>query len=273
MDSELGTNVQTFLGTPSSANLIAAVTDETGTGDLVFATSPTLVTPVLGTPASGNLSNCTAYEGTAVLSTGETGGTKYLREDGDGTCSWQTPAGSGTVDTSGTPETNDFARFTDADTIEGRSYSEVRGDLGVLPSIDEDTMSSDSDAYVPTQQSVKAYVDAVKQSFTKMIYIEDPEATDDYPVMKVPFACTITRITHITDTGTVDWNLEERAEATPDVAGTDVYSADEQSSSTSSTDTSFNNATLAQYTWLTYCASAVASSPTKLWVGITFTED
>jgi hypothetical protein len=34
-----------------------------------------------------------AVEGTAVLSTGEAGGTKYLREDGDGTCSWQTPAG------------------------------------------------------------------------------------------------------------------------------------------------------------------------------------
>jgi hypothetical protein len=56
----LGTGVATFLGTPSSANLISAVTDETGTGALVFATSPTLVTPVLGTPASGNLSNCTA---------------------------------------------------------------------------------------------------------------------------------------------------------------------------------------------------------------------
>jgi hypothetical protein len=55
----LGTGVQTFLGTPSSANLAAAVTDETGTGSLVFATSPTLVTPVLGTPTSGQLSNCT----------------------------------------------------------------------------------------------------------------------------------------------------------------------------------------------------------------------
>jgi hypothetical protein len=58
--SGLGTGVATFLGTPSSANLISAITDETGTGSLVFATSPTLVTPVLGTPASGNLSNCTA---------------------------------------------------------------------------------------------------------------------------------------------------------------------------------------------------------------------
>ena len=55
----LGTGVATFLGTPTSANLIAAVTDETGTGALVFATSPTLVTPALGTPASGNLTNTT----------------------------------------------------------------------------------------------------------------------------------------------------------------------------------------------------------------------
>ena len=33
-------------------------------------------------------------EGTAILSTGESGATKFLREDGDGTSSWQTPAGT-----------------------------------------------------------------------------------------------------------------------------------------------------------------------------------
>jgi len=55
----LGTGVATFLATPSSANLAAALTDETGTGANVFATSPTLVTPLLGTPTSGNLTNCT----------------------------------------------------------------------------------------------------------------------------------------------------------------------------------------------------------------------
>ncbi len=61
--SGLGTGIATFLATPSSANLIAAITNETGTGSLVFATSPTLVTPLLGTPTSGNLSNCTGYPG------------------------------------------------------------------------------------------------------------------------------------------------------------------------------------------------------------------
>jgi len=39
--SGLGANVATFLATPSSANLAAAVTDETGTGSLVFANAPT----------------------------------------------------------------------------------------------------------------------------------------------------------------------------------------------------------------------------------------
>jgi hypothetical protein len=43
----------------TSAQMAAAVTDETGSGALVFATSPTLVTPVLGTPSSGTLSSCT----------------------------------------------------------------------------------------------------------------------------------------------------------------------------------------------------------------------
>jgi hypothetical protein len=51
--------IQTFLATPSSANLRAAMTDETGTGLLVFATSPTLTTPILGVPTSGTLTNCT----------------------------------------------------------------------------------------------------------------------------------------------------------------------------------------------------------------------
>lgn len=64
--SGLGSGVATFLATPSSANLISAVTDETGTGALVFATSPTLVTPALGTPASGNLTN-TTVDGTAKV--------------------------------------------------------------------------------------------------------------------------------------------------------------------------------------------------------------
>jgi hypothetical protein len=67
--SGLGTGVATFLATPTSANLASAVTDETGTGALVFATSPTLVTPILGTPTSATLTNATGLP----LTTGVTG--------------------------------------------------------------------------------------------------------------------------------------------------------------------------------------------------------
>ncbi|NDB64481.1 MAG: hypothetical protein EB168_02270 [Euryarchaeota archaeon] len=45
--------------TTTSLQLLTACSDETGSGSLVFATSPTLVTPLLGTPTSGTLTNCT----------------------------------------------------------------------------------------------------------------------------------------------------------------------------------------------------------------------
>jgi hypothetical protein len=51
----LGTGVATFLATPSSANLISAVTGETGTGALVFANTPTLVTPNIGAATGTSL--------------------------------------------------------------------------------------------------------------------------------------------------------------------------------------------------------------------------
>ena len=65
----MGSGINTFLVTPSSANLGAAMTDKTGTGLNVFATSPVLVTPALGTPTSGVLTSCTGLP----ISTGVSG--------------------------------------------------------------------------------------------------------------------------------------------------------------------------------------------------------
>lgn len=61
----LGSN--TLTGT--SAQLATAISDETGSGSLVFATSPTLVTPNLGTPSAAVLTNATGLP----LSSGVTG--------------------------------------------------------------------------------------------------------------------------------------------------------------------------------------------------------
>lgn len=76
--SGLASNVAAFLATPSSANLASAVTDETGSGFLVFNTNPTFVSPTLGTPASGTLTHCTglpvsSLTGTLPVASGGTG--------------------------------------------------------------------------------------------------------------------------------------------------------------------------------------------------------
>jgi len=52
-------------------------------------------------------------------------GTKYLKDDG----TWDTPPGA--LDTSGAPVDEDFAVFTDADTVEGKSNAEVKTQLGL----------------------------------------------------------------------------------------------------------------------------------------------
>lgn len=56
---DLTANIKSWLADPTSAKLLAAMLDKTGTGSLVFGTSPTFVTPLLGTPTSGVLTNCT----------------------------------------------------------------------------------------------------------------------------------------------------------------------------------------------------------------------
>ena len=71
--TSLGTGVATFLGTPSSANLAAALTDETGTGSAVFSTSPTLVTPVLGVATATSINGTTIPTSATLVKTSDTG--------------------------------------------------------------------------------------------------------------------------------------------------------------------------------------------------------
>ena len=137
-----------------------------------------------------SLANLATPEGTAVLSTGEVGGTKYLREDGDGTCSWQTVAGGGSLsnvvedttpqlggdlDLNGnqitSPDGTDLIDIPNG-SIDLQTASTSRADITdsgirlgaanarVTTILDEDAMGTDSATALCTQQSIKAYVDA-----------------------------------------------------------------------------------------------------------------
>ena len=60
LSSDLGTNVATFLATPTSANLLTALTDGTGTGVAVFGTSPTITTSLVAGSTTMALFNTVA---------------------------------------------------------------------------------------------------------------------------------------------------------------------------------------------------------------------
>ena len=90
--SGLGTGVATFLATPTSANLLAAVTNETGTGALVFGTSPTLTTPISATltsPAATDLTLAGGSSGASlVLGQGTTAADITFTPKGNGEFKW-----------------------------------------------------------------------------------------------------------------------------------------------------------------------------------------
>jgi len=80
------------LGSFSSANLATALTDETGTGVVVFSTSPVLTTPNLGTPSAGVVTNLTGtasinINGTVGATTANTGAFTTLTATLDSTFS------------------------------------------------------------------------------------------------------------------------------------------------------------------------------------------
>ena len=70
----LGTNVATWLGTPSSANLISVVADETGSGVLVFNTNAALTNPTV----TSYIETVYALAGTAISPANGTIQTKTL---------------------------------------------------------------------------------------------------------------------------------------------------------------------------------------------------
>ena len=121
--TSLGTGIATWWGTPSSANLASAVTDETGSGALVFGTAPTLTGVTLAGAVTGADNTVTAVNlkdyGEVTNAIGATGGGTQDIDLNDGN------SVSATVDTS--TNTFTFSNPTASDELCGFTLTLTNG--------------------------------------------------------------------------------------------------------------------------------------------------
>ena len=137
----------------------------------------TLVYDNSGSDVEKTVSSLGTPEGTVVKSTtgGNEANTKFLRADGDGTCSWQVPPNTQLT-------LHDEDNFVSNDAAAAASQQSIKAyvDNQTLSLIDEDNMSTDSNSRPPSQQSVKAYVDAKVP--TSITVADESSDTTCFPV-------------------------------------------------------------------------------------------
>jgi len=123
---------------------------------------------------------------------------KYAKSTAAGVV-WDTPAGAGTVDTSGTPVANDIARFTGATTIEGLSYAEFKAALDLEVGTDVQAYSADNafrtdklSAFAATTSAELAGVLSDETGTGKAVYSDSPTFTTKITSSKGNFGDSVT---------------------------------------------------------------------------------
>ena len=218
----------TVLGSFTSAQLATALTNETGSGAAVFGTSPTLVTPALGTPASGVMTNATGLPlttgvtGTLPVANGGTGATSLTANNvvlGNGTSAVQVvaPSTSGNVLTSNgstwastAPAPSGGVRsFTATGTIGNGAIVTLKTD-GTVKTVTKTVGSPTAGTEAVFKSATASYIGATYDpDNNKVVIAYDDDDTGDYgqAVVGTVSGNTITFGTPVTFASAATWDV------------------------------------------------------------------
>ena len=251
----------------TSANFNGIISDNTGSGKVVFDTSPTFITPALGTPASGSLTNCSFptlnqnTTGSSGSCTGLAATASALAGNGNNCSAGSYALG---VNASGAAE-----GCTDA-TTEINSVVNALGGTGLTcssQSCNVDLGTSITTGEITDDTITHADIADSDQTDTKCIWFEDPTATDDFKSIwanKTANNFLITEIWGESDQ-TVSFDLQIDDGTPADVSGTDIAPAAGEAEDTSLA----GDTTLAAGEELDLIITSVTNTPT--WVSICWT--
>lgn len=156
----------TGLASGTSANLAGVLSDETGTGAVVLANSPTLVTPALGTPSALVLTNATGLPASSVgngLTDTQVSNT-LTASLFVGSGSTTTAVDLATAEVGGDLALSNVAQIAQ-NTIAGRAISAGTGDITALTPLQVRTILQTPSAVTSTSNSV-AWNSDNAQTFT-----------------------------------------------------------------------------------------------------------
>lgn len=159
------------------------------------------------------------------------------------------------IDNTGSPGGND------ADSLGGQPASAylLKSDSSIfLTPYDAAQAYQPIGSYATSSHTHTEFTDTLSKSWGVM----DTVTTGDYVGWKVDNNITVIEVAAYTNTGTVTFNLEERAEATPNTAGTDLMGSDLVADTDQQETGTFSNATLDRDDWLVPTVTSISGDPT-----------